>query len=251
MVFLLTNPGGVIDCQKRDFIAAGNSPMSGAQTYGEVASAMGRYYETKLPGAAGTRVAAMMTLAGMLGYSGVLQVDSCPIHSSRLPMARKLGIVDMARQESGFMRDYADQVTAYLELRPVVAVTAAGSRRSLTDEEVLPAWPAWVASLMGLDPPKTDWHAISDKISGGAGKVTSAVRVGCIGDAPKVMIRMMGSNNLPAEDRFQDLTEIIVADVQRSMGLVPIRNRSPLAAPKSHMLDTDLVIEPDPFEPES
>lgn len=215
LVFLLTNPGGVIDWQTRTAIASGSSIVRAGWSYKHVARHAGAYYETKLSGAARIRVKAMSRLARELGYTGFLQVDSCPVHSQNLPMARKLEIVARARKADGLMREYAALVTEFLRSRPVVAVTGAASRVSLQESRELPEWPSWVASLIGLDPAEATWSQISDRPAAGGTKVTAAALIGNAGRQPRVLVRMMGSNNLPALERLGYLADAVRERIRR------------------------------------
>lgn len=210
LVVLLTNPGGPMKIQERGFIKSDLAqPVNSKMSWAEASVAFGKHYRDKLPGTAGNRIGGMIEIANGLGREGVLQVDACPVHSSRLPMKRK-GDVVRAFGTDCLVGRHAQLVQEYLRPYPVVALTAAPTRAGLTAKDQLSEWAAWVAGIAGVDIEHAEFVELVKKDSG---KITAAALVSGVNGVPKALVRMMGGNHLPATEGLHKLVEAMGAKV--------------------------------------
>jgi len=197
LVFLTTNPGAGQDYQHRDAILSINSGVGVRPDapYREFAVVLARFYGDRknLSPAASARIAAMRALATRAGFSGVLQVESIPFHSRVLPGKAKLS----ARvRRDPLLVEYAAALRDFLVDRTIVAVSAAGSRRSLGVETIRDsAWLSWQAEVMSLDLCRAENQPLVVSCNG---KVSCALVADRLADSTKALVLMMGSNSLPA-----------------------------------------------------
>ena len=208
LVVLLTNPGGPMKFQQLGYIKRDSArPVNSKMSWAEASVALGKHYRDELPGTAGNRIDGMIKIAKGLGREGVLQVDACPVHSTRLPMKRKEDVVK-AFGTNSLVGRHAQLVQEYLRPYPVVALTAAPTRTGLTAHDRLSEWVAWVAEIAGVDTENAEFVELVKKDNG---KVTSAALVSEVNGVPKALVRMMGGNHLPATDGLHKLVEAMSA----------------------------------------
>ncbi len=193
LVALTTNPGASMPHQHRDAIRSGRSVIDRASSYLMAAEALARFYATVLSGPARWRIRSLARLAALAGYEGVLQVESCPFHSARLPNKRALV---RANKGDGVLGTYVGHLQHFLAGRPVVTVSAVSSRTPLSPDRFrLSEWLAWQATLMGLEPHRAAFVPLVTK----GDATTAAALVSSVRGAPKALVLMMGGNHLPAE----------------------------------------------------
>ena len=196
LVALTTNPGGGMKHQLRDEILRGRSVITPTDSYRAATAGLPHFYETypTLAGsAARRRITALLRLSELAGYDGVLQVESCPFHSARLP--NKPALV-RASKGNGLLGTYMEHLRQFLKRRPVVSVSAVSSRAPLSREHVLSEWLVWQATLMGLEPGRARFVPLVKKEGDGT---TAAALVSSVRGIPRALVLMMGGNHLPAE----------------------------------------------------
>ena len=206
LLALTTNPGATMWHQRRAAVQLGTGPLSASADYATAARALGTFYEHRLTGPAGRRIAALRMLSDILGTDGVLQVEACPFHSPALPgKVALLGAIG----EGGLLGQYVEHVRAFVRRRPVVVVSAAASRVSLQQDMHLSPWLRWQAETAGLN---LDDAAFVPLIQKGA-KTTCGAFVSRADGVEKALVLMMGGNNLPGRIGL----ETLVAAVQAAM----------------------------------
>lgn len=206
LVVLTTNPGGTMDHQLRSAIVRGDGPIREQMSYAEAAKALAAYYQQVLAGtSAGRRIRALLEVAREAGYDGVLQAECIPWHSADLPnKARLLGLLRGEPTLTAYLRD----LRAFLDPRPVLAVSAVSSRLDLTDREApLSPWLQWQAKLLGIDPRRAERHPLVKK----GARVTGTALIDPSFSEPKALVLMMGSNNLPGAEGKRRLVEALRA----------------------------------------
>ena len=191
LVALLTNPGSVMPHQRRRAILRGNSPLSPSAKYATCAKALGKFYLKKVKKAARRRNRALLDLAKLSGYGGVLYVECCPFHSARFPKKRKF--VEAIEQDH-LLGEYVERLRDYLHDKPVIAVSATATEQSLTRKVRFSPWLEWQAALIGVRQDQSRFIPLIRT----AGKTTAAAFVDKVGGTPKVLVLMMGGNHLPA-----------------------------------------------------
>ena len=170
LVVLTTNPGATMDRQRRAAVQAGDGPLNATMDYATAARELGRFYEADLTGPARRRIAGLTELSSWVGYEGVLQVEACPFHS---PFLRRKGALLQTIGEDGLLGRYTKHVRAFLQRRPVVALSAVSPRVSLRPETKLSPWPARLARIAGLVPERAEFVPLVAKGS----KTTAAALV--------------------------------------------------------------------------
>jgi hypothetical protein len=123
LVFVTLNPGGGFEAQTREAIARFDSPVARELPYRENARRLARYYRypNVINDNARHRIEAMLSFAGRLGFSGVLQLEAIPFHSSALagPELSKL----TQRRD---VAEYQTKLRSFLREPPcAVAISAA------------------------------------------------------------------------------------------------------------------------------
>lgn len=192
LIALTTNPGTTMDHQRRASVQIGAGPINATMSYAAAASALGAFYEDKnnLKGPANRRIAALQSLAGLLGRDGVLQVETCPFHSKAFPgKAAFLTSLESDRM----LAEYVDRVRSFLRDRPVVIVAAVSIQASLGPSIQLSGWLSWQAELAGLGRASARFAPLVER----AGKVTCGALVSGEADSAKALVLMMGGNHLP------------------------------------------------------
>ncbi|MDA1093572.1 MAG: hypothetical protein O3A25_09940 [Acidobacteria bacterium] len=198
LVALTTNPGTTMPHQRRGAVQAAGGPLRPDMTYATAAQELGAFYERELDGPANRRTIALKRLSSMVGLDGVLQVEVCPFHSPSLP--NKNALLKAAGTDE-LIRSYVTHVRSVVRAQPVVVVSAVATRASLAHDTSLSPWVTWIAGLAGLDPSGASFVPLVVK----GAKTTCGAFVGLSGGAPKALVLMMGSNQLPGKDGLETL----------------------------------------------
>jgi hypothetical protein len=203
LVALTTNPGASMPHQRREAIRCGRSFIDGSKGYQLAAEALARFYSKELCGPARTRIDSLVRLSALAGYNGVLQAESCPFHSARLP--NKRGLIRESKC-NGLLATYFGHLQHFLVERPVLAVSAVSSLAPLSTDSVRSSeWLAWQAKLIGLDPNRAIFVPLVTK----GAKTTVAVLVSVMKGTPKALMLMMGGNRLPAAAGIEKLANVL------------------------------------------
>jgi hypothetical protein len=191
LVVLTTNPGATMPHQHREQIMRGQSVVTPSMSYAEAADALSRFYVEHLSGAAAQRIAGQRAVATEAGYTGVLQVESCPWHSPKLP--DKTTFIKLLAADTE-LAEYTQELHAFLEPRPVIAISAVSSRASLASSDIpLSPWLAWQRDLIGLRQPYAEMVPLVWK----GPRITAAALVERRGGGVKALVLMQGGNHLP------------------------------------------------------
>lgn len=205
LIFLTTNPGApILEVQERAAVLTGKGLLKSSMTYGAASVELGKYYAKKLPkGAAKYRICAMRDLAEVAGYSGVIQIEVCPLHSASLGAKDKL-LGELRRVQ--WFKDYESSLKEYLRDKPVVVLSACGRNEDLTSVELSSSskeWRAWIAGLAGFD--VRVGRLSGNPLTTKGDKWTSAVYISSR-SLRKAMVLMMGGNHLPNQTNRKCLT---------------------------------------------
>lgn len=199
LVTLTTNPGATLPIQRRSEIDAGRSVVDAKDSYAAAAGAFAAYYARELKGPARRRIEALRRLALLAGYEGVLQVECIPFHSPKL--AGKHSLLQRIGDDP-LLACYFEALRSYLPHHAVVAVSAVSTRESLGPNILKRSkWLGWQADLLGIDAADMEFLPLVSKGT----SVTCAALLAKQGVAPKALVLMMGSNQLPAEDGLRRL----------------------------------------------
>ena len=203
---LTTNPGGTMPHQLKSSVAAGAGPLNASMSYAAAASALGAFYEDphNLKGPANRRIAALQSLARLVGRDGVFQVEACPFHSESFP--GKGAFLD-SLDTDGLLSEYVGRVQSFLRDRPVVIVAAVSTQVSLGPSLQLSKWLLWQANLAGLDLVAARFIPLVER----RGKVTCGAFVSGEGEAVKALVLMMGGNHLPGNSGLVALSSAMLA----------------------------------------
>lgn len=202
LIALTTNPGGTLPFQRRPVVLSNAEVLRANMTYREAAGVLGQHYRQLLQRKpAGRRITSLLHLATLLAAKGVVQVEVCPFHSVSLPKKDRL-ISELNHDE--LTRQYLQQVREFLRERPVVIVSAVSSLQPLSAYMTLSPWLAWKAEIAGMPlDERTRFVPLVTKRE----RVTCAALVSPQGAIPKVLVLMMGSNQLPGAEGLRRLSE--------------------------------------------
>ena len=166
------------------------------KSYAEVASGMVGYYlsedfHSDEPNAY-SRNQRMIAFAKKLGFDGVENLETFFLHSNMFDKKKFL----CKYKDCPLAAGYAEALKDYLDDKIVMAINAVGSQRSISKETLREVpWIHYQAKIIGLDFEKAELYPLTTKDSG---KVTSAI-LKC---GKKIMVFMMGANNLPKIEKL-------------------------------------------------
>lgn len=201
LVAFTTNPGDSLPFQRRPAVLDGASIITAAMDFASAATALAAFYRTSLRlRPAGRRIEALLRLAALVSADGVLQVEAFPFHSRSLP--NKPACVSVLDGDP-LLAAYVRHLRAFLIPRPIVIVSAVTTRSVLNSQTRLSPWLSWQAGMAGIDLATTTLVPLVGK----NGKTTCAAFVSRHGGAPKALVLMMGSNQLPAFEGLRLLGE--------------------------------------------
>ncbi|KLU65144.1 hypothetical protein DEAC_c31110 [Desulfosporosinus acididurans] len=160
LFFLTTNPGQVLEFQKRSNILSGKSFIEPGKGYKEISLDLGTYYETGnhvKPASNESiilrnpkdHISKMKKLANLLGFENFVEIETIPFHSHDLPKNR---IPELAEKnpEEAITSIYFKSVREFLSDKNVICVQAAGSDCKLSD------WLNWLMKrIIGIEEPKS------------------------------------------------------------------------------------------------
>jgi len=210
---LFTNPGGAFtdadgaQVQKRDEIKRGKSCISPDMSYHEAALEFAKYYCEKIlpPNSACTRIKSLQDLKQRIGADCIVQFESLPFHSPRLPNKRKLP--DLIANIDGHLKEYVQHLKVALNDISVVGLSAVNTSKAISTESVAAnSWLSWQASyLLGIDPNALSMQELVNK----NGQTTSAFLYQKIGHCIRGIVLTMGGNNFPGEEGRIRLAETL------------------------------------------
>lgn len=186
LVVLNNNPGGVLRFQLHSEIL---KKFDESCSYAEISRHLQSQYtgpDRIIQGAAHARNEHIKKVASALGYSGVENVETFFLHSSKFD---KKVFLKKYRTDSRVVT-YVNALREYLAPRPVLIVAAIASGESLTGKAVMASeWLRFQADIAGFDITAAKREAVTKK----GDKTTSAI----FRSGDKALICMMGSNNIP------------------------------------------------------
>ncbi len=203
LCILTTNPGAGMECQHRDNIVRGEPPIGPDRSYDDTAVALGKYYEERLTGAAKARLGAMRSLQDLVHKDCMLQFETIPLHSAKLPGKRKLpAIVDRC----DVLADYSRRLSATLATTSVVALSAVSTVAPISRSSVAESsWLAWQAKLMGLDVSQLEFKRLLER----DGKTTCGFAFQRFNNRTSGIVLMMGGNHFPAKQGLIQIANCI------------------------------------------
>lgn len=200
---LTTNPGGAMPHQLRENIESGDSFLSKTMSYAEAARSLASFYVRTLTGTASRRIAAQTEIAAASGFSGVLQVECIPWHSSNLPEKTK---ILQSIEEDEDLRVYTRRLRAFIARRATIALAAVSPRFDFTTRpRRLSPWVSWLFEILGVDPDRADSIPLTAK----GDRVTSAALVPNATGTPKAIVLMMGGNHFPSRENREPLVQAL------------------------------------------
>ena len=202
LVALTTNPGATMAHQLRRTVQRGNGPLNSSIDFATAARILGPFYEQELPSKnpARHRIAKLSNLAHLVGADGVLQVEACPFHSPLLSMVKKRALL-LEAGEGGFMTRYVASLRGFISQHPVVVISAVSAQVSLQYGLKMSPWIEWQANIAGVNLETASFVPLVTK----GPKTTCGAFVSSVDGAQKVLVLMMGSNNLPGGESLETL----------------------------------------------
>ena len=174
----------------------------------KVSTALADFYERKLSGPAQTRIKAMRHLQELLHKDGVVQLETIPFHSARLPSKRTL---PRLVENTPVLAQYSQLLADALREVSVIALSAVSTRRSISVSSLEQSeWLCWQAKLMGVDVRALKMEPL---VTNKKGWTTCAVLYQELGNRRNGFILMMGSNNFPARRGLEILARTLSNDV--------------------------------------
>ena len=191
--FLTTNPGGVIDFQKKpsNFIKDG-------EKYHELSDRLAHFYEKNLQGAPRTRIHRMNSLANSIipNSNGFLQFEISPFHSSSFPHKEKFSNF-LLNDETDFHNKYVNLLTEELKDKNCICIQS-----GLPDlKRLSTSWLQLISRILSVE--INNWKAIYFKSKGG--RPTTGAFYHKSKAVFKVILFNSGSNSIPNLDSMKEL----------------------------------------------
>ena len=204
---LLTNPGKGLPHQRRGAILAGRSCLTARRSYYEASLRLGDFYKENLPPKAARRkIEAMEDFKKLVGADCIVQFESIPFHSPSLPGKRR--VLKLTEEVAEF-KDYTSALKTALSEVAVIAVSAVGSRESISTSSLAGSnWLRWQASLLGIDPN----HVTSRTLLKKGGAITQAFLHQRVGRCTRGLILTMGGAPFPRKEGQEILAAINKGD---------------------------------------
>jgi hypothetical protein len=200
---LTTNPGKGREFQNRESIRSKSSFISCGDQYIEIAFKLGEYYRNKLEGKPLNRIEGFLYLAKKIGNDGVVQLESCPFHSAKLP--NKTELIPYYETEP-LLKEYATCLQKSILNLNILALSAVNSKKDISVESITSnPWLEWQAHLMGFNFERVQSIPLTKKTT----RVTSALIYSQEKSGlTKGFILMMGSNNLPHKNHLGPVVKV-------------------------------------------
>ena len=194
LVFVTTNPGGALDIQRHPDVEP-TSIFRRGRTYAETAAMLGRYYADPLGpinANARSKNIAMSRIAKLLGYRGVLQVETLPWHSATLPKH----LIGKVERDDPVAARYTRLLAEFLRTQKLVLSLAVGkpegARRAGVDIK---------ARILGLDMASATMTPLK---TGALGDVSQALFCAHNGGRTLGIFVNQGSDKFPAQSLATD-----------------------------------------------
>lgn len=189
---LNNNPGKGLEIQSR----SGELGSIKNTTYSELSKQCVEKIVSKLlKGKALERVSKMTEFAEKLGFEGLEETESFFLHSERFNKHSFL-----KKNENQTIKEYTQALTEYLKDKPVLSINAVSTKESISKNSIQKSeWLEHIAKIISFDFDKAKEIKLTKKDE----KITSAAYI----YDKKIMIFMMGSNNLPkiSEDKYKEI----------------------------------------------
>jgi hypothetical protein len=191
--FLTTNPGGVMDFQKKpsDFFKNG-------EKYPELSRRLAKHYENTLQGPAKTRIQAMYKISNMIrpNSNGFMQFEISPFHSSSFPNKEKFANFVLTG-ETNFHSEYVDLLTEQLKDSNCICIQS-----GLPDLKRLnKMWLQLIGKILSVD--KNSWETIYFKHKDE--RPTTGAFYNKNKNTFKAILFNSGSNSIPNVDSMNEL----------------------------------------------
>jgi hypothetical protein len=155
--FLTTNPGGVMDFQRKPsgFLREG-------EKYQALAKRLANHYEKTLANAAKTRIRNMYDLSKILKpkSDGFTQFEISPFHSSSFPDKEKFS-KHVLRHEDNLHHEYISLLTDHLKQRDCICIQSGFPDLKRLNKK----WLELISRILSVE--KNDWQAVFFKFKHG------------------------------------------------------------------------------------
>lgn len=195
--FLTTNPGGVMDFQKRT-----NNFSTTGESYADLSKRLGKHYEEVLNGAAKTRIENMYEIAKTIDSKskGFIQVEISPFHSRNFPDKEKFS-KDILKKDQSFHAQYVDALSSFLSNKNCICIQSGYPNLDRLDKN----WITLISKIVNIR--KTDWDLIEFKVKNG--RATTGAFIHKNEDSFKVILFNSASNSCPKINSMTELFEKI------------------------------------------
>lgn len=184
---LLTNPGEGKARSDREKL----KKRLRSRPYWEAALELGGFNRECLVGAARHRMDALSALSKAVGTDCIVQFESIPFHSKKLPGKKKLVRIV---QQCSLLSGYVSALRKAVRKVSVFAISGVDSTRSIDKGSISRNnWLRFQAELLGVNPDSLKCVPLTEK----RGKVTSAYLYQRINECKRGFLLMMGSNGFP------------------------------------------------------
>lgn len=188
LVVLNNNPGKVKREQSHAYI---HSKFSAHTRYADVADWLSEIYingKPKINANAASRNIKVLEVADALGATGVESLETFFLHSKNFNKTKYL----RKYLNHPIVVKYNEALHEYLRNKAVLIVTAIGTQSSINARNVIKNdWLKFQADIAGMNLKAADFKPLTKKER----KVTSCI----LREGNKIMVCMMGSNNIPVK----------------------------------------------------
>jgi len=195
--FLTTNPGGVMNFQKREYEFS-----KAGELYSDLSVRLAKYYKDNLTGAAKTRILKMKELSTALvpESDGFVQFEISPFHSTNFPVNKKEKFSkNILNGENSIHADYTSLLTSSLKHKSCICIQAGYPKLERLDQN----WLSLISKILSVK--KEDWKLVEFKFSKGV--ATTGVFYYKEDNFFKAILFNSSGNNIPKIDSMTKLLE--------------------------------------------
>lgn len=196
ITFLTNNPGGVMDFQKKD-----SSFVNKNESYQNLSSRLGQFYEETLSGPSKTRINNMYEISNKLGTKGFTQFEISPFHSPNFPGKEKFAKYILENKNN----IHSQYITLLKDkLKNLNSICIQGGYPNL-DRLYKSYWIKLISEIFSVH--KDDWKSLYFKIKNQ--KATTGAFYHKTDSLFKVILFNSGGNYCPKIDSMKELFRII------------------------------------------
>ena len=199
LVFLTTNPGGVMDFQLQS-----SNFFKPKEKYHDLSIRLAKHYEVALKrgSSAKKRIEDMYSLTKILSPNskGFTQFEISPFHSSSFPNKENYAEY-LFNNSSNIHREYTDLLTNHLKDKSCICIQAGAPDLKRLNSK----WLELISSVLSVE--KNDWKSIDFKIKND--KASTGAFYTKNKNVYKVILFRMGSNSVPNISSMKELLDIL------------------------------------------